>query len=98
MLPPALDTLIVTRVRLIAGALYGAHSPVRTLSEMFYADVELDGGARLTVPVRHDERAAYIVADSVALEGDGGTLFAPVPDETEFIPLPESGPVVVRYP
>ena len=24
--------------------------------------------------------------------------FAPVPDETEFIPLPESGPVVVRYP
>ena len=24
--------------------------------------------------------------------------FAPVPDENEFIPLPESGPVVVRYP
>jgi hypothetical protein len=24
--------------------------------------------------------------------------FAPVPDETEFIPLPESGPAVVRYP
>jgi hypothetical protein len=24
--------------------------------------------------------------------------FAPVPGETEFIPLPESGPVVVRYP
>jgi len=24
--------------------------------------------------------------------------FSPVPDETEFIPLPESGPVVVRYP
>ncbi len=24
--------------------------------------------------------------------------FAPIPDETEFIPLPESGPVVVRYP
>jgi len=24
--------------------------------------------------------------------------FAPVPDETEVIPLPESGPVVVRYP
>lgn len=27
-----------------------------------------------------------------------GGRFAPVPDETEFIPLPESGPVVVRYP
>src|SRR5687768_16049136 len=24
--------------------------------------------------------------------------FAPVPEETEFIPLPEKGPVVVRYP
>jgi redox-sensitive bicupin YhaK (pirin superfamily) len=24
--------------------------------------------------------------------------FAPVPNENEFIPLPESGPVVVRYP
>ncbi|HJQ71410.1 MAG TPA: pirin family protein [Blastocatellia bacterium] len=24
--------------------------------------------------------------------------FAPVPDESEFIPLPESGPAVVRYP
>ena len=24
--------------------------------------------------------------------------FAPVPEEREFIPLPESGPVVVRYP
>ena len=24
--------------------------------------------------------------------------FAPVPEETEFIPLPESGPAVVRYP
>ena len=24
--------------------------------------------------------------------------FAPVPDETEFIPLPESRPVIVRYP
>jgi redox-sensitive bicupin YhaK (pirin superfamily) len=27
-----------------------------------------------------------------------GGRFAPVPDETEFIPLPKSGPVVVRYP
>jgi redox-sensitive bicupin YhaK (pirin superfamily) len=24
--------------------------------------------------------------------------FAPVPEETEYIPLPESGPAVVRYP
>ncbi|MCI0569831.1 MAG: hypothetical protein L0Y66_03700, partial [Myxococcaceae bacterium] len=24
--------------------------------------------------------------------------FAPVPGESEFIPLPESGPAIVRYP
>ena len=149
------------RVRLIAGALYGAHSPVKTLSEIFYADAELDAGARLPVPVEHEERAAYVIGGAVALGGDGGTFqagqllvfkpgadvtleaiessparvmllggepmeggrhiwwnfvsssserieqakedwkagrFAPVPEETEFIPLPESGPVVVRYP
>ena len=33
------------RVRLITGSLYGAQSPVQTLSEMFYADVTLDGGS-----------------------------------------------------
>jgi hypothetical protein len=147
------------RARLIAGSLYGARSPVRTFSEMFYADVELDSGARLEVPAEHEERAAYVVEGSVALEGDGGTFeagqlpvfkpgaevtlaarqpsrvmllggapvdgrrhiwwnfvsssserieqakddwkagrFTPVPEETEFIPLPESGPAVVRYP
>jgi redox-sensitive bicupin YhaK (pirin superfamily) len=147
------------RVRLIAGSLYGARSPVKTLSEMFYADIMLVEGARLPVPAEHEERAAYVVEGSVELDGgkfDAGQLlvfkpgeeitltahessparlmllggepmdgarhiwwnfvsssserinqakadwkagkFAPVPDETEFIPLPESGPVVVRYP
>lgn len=147
------------RVRLIAGSLYGARSPVRTLSEMFYAEVTLAESARLPVPSEHEERAAYVVEGSVELDGgtfDAGQLlvlkpgaeitlaateshsvrlmllggepmdgprhiwwnfvsssserieqakedwkagrFAHVPDETEFIPLPETGPVVVRYP
>ena len=149
------------RVRLITGSLYGARSPVRTLSKMFYADVELEAGARLPVPTEHEERAAYVVEGAVTLSSDGGIFeagqllvfkpgaemtleahgpsparlmllggepmdgrrhiwwnfvsssserieqakedwkagrFAPVPEETEFIPLPESGPPVVRYP
>jgi redox-sensitive bicupin YhaK (pirin superfamily) len=149
------------RVRLIAGELFGARSPVGTLSEMFYADAELEGAARLPVPAEHEERAAYVVEGAVTLSGDGAAFeagqlmvfkpgaeitleaaessparvmllggepmeggrhiwwnfvsssterieqakedwkagrFAPVPEETEFIPLPESGPVVVRYP
>jgi redox-sensitive bicupin YhaK (pirin superfamily) len=149
------------RVRLIAGSLYGARSPVETLSEMFYADVTFTEGAHLSIPTEHEERAAYVVEGGVELlNGDGnfaagqllvfkpgaeitlsapessGTRlmllggepmdgprhiwwnfvsssterieqakedwkagrFAPVPEETEFIPLPETGPVVVRYP
>ena len=149
------------RARIIAGALYGARSPVRTLSEMFYADVTLEGGAHLPVPPVYEERAAYVVAGAVELMPEGVTYdtgqllvfkpekeimlraaatsqarlmllggapldgqrhiwwnfvsssqerieqakedwragrFAPVPGETEFIPLPDSGPVVVRYP
>ncbi|HYP26784.1 MAG TPA: pirin family protein [Blastocatellia bacterium] len=149
------------RVRLIAGSLYGERSPVRTLSEMFYADVSLEGGALLPLPAEYEERAAYIIEGSVDLMpggesfGEGQLLvfrpgahtslragqssrarvmllggepmdgprhiwwnfvssskehieqakedwkagrFAPVPGETESIPLPESGPAVVRYP
>ena len=149
------------RVRLITGSLYGARSPVETLSEMFYADVTLMGGARLSIPAEHEERAAYVVEGKVELLNDGvqfdaGQLlvfkpgaeiallapaatgvrlmllggepmdgprhiwwnfvsssserieqakedwkagrFMPVPEETEFIPLPETGPAVVRYP
>lgn len=149
------------RVRLITGSLFGARSPVETLSEMFYADVTLMEGARLSIPIEQEERAVYIVAGSVELPSDGGgfeagqlmvfkphaeiTLrapesngarlmllggepmdgaryiwwnfvsssserieqakedwkadrFAPVPEETERIPLPETGRAVVRYP
>ena len=149
------------RMRLITGSLYGAQSPVQTVSEMFYADVTLVEGARLSVPAEHEERAAFIVEGSVQLLPDDGTYsagqllifkpgaeiilrahessptrmmllggepmdearhiwwnfvssskerieqakedwrlgrFAPVPEETEFIPLPGSGPAVVRYP
>ena len=147
------------RVRLICGSLYGARSPVRLLSDMFYAEVILEGDARLQVPIDYAERAAYVVEGSIGLATEGETFhagqlivfkpaseiilnasgqarlmllggeplegrrhiwwnfvsssperieqakddwksgrFSPVVDETEFIPLPETGPVVVRYP
>lgn len=53
------------RVRVITGSLYGVRSPVRTLSEMFYAEVVLEKGATLDVAPEHEERAAYIVEGSV---------------------------------
>lgn len=149
------------RVRLITGSLFGARSPVQTLSEMFYADVTLMKGARLSIPIEHEERAVYVVEGRVELVNDNGEFeagqllvfkpgaeitlsapestgarlmllggepmdgprhiwwnfvsssserieqakqdwkdgrFAPVPEETELIPLPEIGHAVVRYP
>jgi redox-sensitive bicupin YhaK (pirin superfamily) len=58
------------RVRLVAGTLYGARAPVATLSELFYADAELELGARLPLPAEHEERAAYIVSGAVDLAGE----------------------------
>ena len=150
-----------TRVRLICGSLYGSRSPVRLLSDMFYAEVILEGDARIDFPKEHEERAAYVVEGSISVSPDAETYhagqlvvfkpgneiilqtsasgharmmllggeplegrrhiwwnfvsssperieqakddwksgrFSAIPDETEFIPLPESGPVVVRYP
>lgn len=148
-------------VRLIAGSLYGERSPVKTFSEMFYADVILNKGAKLQIPAQYEERGVYIIDGAVSFppaenafqagqlvvfkpgaeivvttESDSARLillggepvgkrfiwwnfvsssserieqakedwkagrFAAVPEETEFVPLPEdsSRPVVARYP
>ncbi|MFL5350479.1 MAG: pirin family protein [Hyalangium sp.] len=60
------------RMRLVIGSLFGARSPVRTFSEMFYADVSLDEGAALTLKPEHDERAAYVLQGSIQV---GSTVF-----------------------
>ncbi|MCC7439752.1 MAG: pirin family protein [Armatimonadetes bacterium] len=138
------------QARLIVGTLFGARSPVATLSETFYADVVLAAGAVLPMPIEQEERALFIVEGQVTIDADatiypagqllvfkpgadvivksigpsrvmilGGAAmegprhiwwnfvsssrqrieqakadwregrFHPVPDETEFVPLPE---------
>lgn len=57
-------------VRLIAGALFGKRSPVRVFSDMFYADVRLQPGARLSVPAQHEERGAFLVEGGVEIAGE----------------------------
>jgi redox-sensitive bicupin YhaK (pirin superfamily) len=145
------------RLRLIAGRGWGLAAPVRTPSELFYADAALAPGAALPLPDQQEERGAYLVEGSVEVAGQsfeagrmllfragdrvsmtagprgarvlllGGAAmdgprylfwnfvsskrerieqakadwregrFARVPDEDEFIPLPED-PKPVRYP
>jgi redox-sensitive bicupin YhaK (pirin superfamily) len=54
-------------VRVIAGAIYGARSPVETFSDLFYADAVLEAGARLKVPAEPVERALYLVEGAIAI-------------------------------
>ena len=61
-------------VRVIAGSLLGASSPVRTSSPMFYADISLAVGASVPLDPVYDERAIYTVAGEVEIAGD---IFGP---------------------
>lgn len=58
------------RVRVIAGALYGLTSPVKTFSEIFYADAQLEAGASLPLDAGHEERAIYLTSGEVEIAGD----------------------------
>ncbi len=52
-------------VRLILGDAYGERAPVKTASEMFYADAVLQAGAALPLPDNHEDRGVYVVEGSV---------------------------------
>jgi redox-sensitive bicupin YhaK (pirin superfamily) len=57
--------------RVIAGAYFGKRSPVPVESPMFYVDLTLDAGARLTMPAEYPERALYVVEGELDLGRDG---------------------------
>lgn len=54
----------------VAGTAYGETSPVRVLSPTLYVNARLPAGASLPVDDLHEERAVYVAAGSVSLEGD----------------------------
>ena len=57
------------RARLIAGEAMGARAPVRTHSPLFYIHCELATGARAELPAQYPERAAYVAAGEVEVNG-----------------------------
>jgi redox-sensitive bicupin YhaK (pirin superfamily) len=57
-------------VRVVAGSLFGAASPVATLSDTFFADVSLVAGASLPLDAEYEERAIYIVSGEIEISGD----------------------------
>ena len=57
-------------LRVVLGSLFGARSPVQVLSDMFYAAVSLETGARLPIPPEHEERAVYVAEGAVTVAGE----------------------------
>ncbi|MEL6363920.1 MAG: pirin family protein [Pseudomonadota bacterium] len=73
---------------LIVGAAYGATSPVKTYSPLFYLAVDAEPGARIALPEDHEERAVYLV-DGAASAGD-----APIPEQTMAVFEPGGAPTI----
>ncbi|MCF8466278.1 MAG: pirin family protein [Sneathiella sp.] len=55
--------------RLIAGALFGARSPVATLNPLFFADIRMYTGAEIALRPDYDEGAVYVVSGRVQIGG-----------------------------
>jgi redox-sensitive bicupin YhaK (pirin superfamily) len=56
-------------IRLLAGSFAGLRSPVETLSETLYVDIQLEPDARLAVEARYEERALHIAEGTITLDG-----------------------------
>jgi len=57
-------------VRVIAGEMFGARSPVKTASETIYADVTLEPGSSMPIDAGHEERALYTVGGTIEIAGE----------------------------
>lgn len=55
--------------RLIAGEAWGARSPARTHSPLFYLHWRLEPGARMALPQEPSERALYVVSGTIECAG-----------------------------
>lgn len=97
------DTLPVVEgdgmsARILIGSIFGAKSPVRTFSEMFYADVVLKPGARLQIPTDHEERGLYTVDRPVEIDGRScapSQLLVLKPGAEIVVDAPEGGRVML---
>jgi redox-sensitive bicupin YhaK (pirin superfamily) len=65
---PRLDLPGVS-VRVVAGAAFGQRAPVGVFSPTLYCALKLDSAARLAIPAEYPERALYVVAGIVEIDG-----------------------------
>jgi redox-sensitive bicupin YhaK (pirin superfamily) len=72
------------KARLIAGAAFGAKSPVKTHSPLFYVHWMMQPGARAQLGAEYPERAAYVAQGAVEVDGrtfDEGRMLVFAPGE-----------------
>ncbi len=75
-------------LRVLAGAAYGARSPVAVLSPLFYVEASLRQGASLPPPAEHEQRAVYVVEGAIRCGG------AAVGEKTMILLTPGSEPAI----
>ncbi|HUN50289.1 MAG TPA: pirin family protein [Candidatus Sulfotelmatobacter sp.] len=71
--------------RLIAGRLAGAEARVAVQSPLFYVHGEIAAGASTALPAEYPERAAYVAAGTIEVDGrsyDAGKLLVFAPGDT----------------
>ena len=57
-------------LRLIMGRGWGETAPVSTFTDMFYADVVLEAGAKLPLPEDHEDRGVYVTQGAIEIAGE----------------------------
>jgi redox-sensitive bicupin YhaK (pirin superfamily) len=65
-----------TRITVVVGHSDGLVSPVKTFSDMVYADIVMIPGARYQLKAEHVERAVYVVSGDIAVTGQTGGFAA----------------------
>ncbi|MEM8794478.1 MAG: pirin family protein [Pseudomonadota bacterium] len=81
-------------VRLILGDAWGEKAPVKTFSEMFYADAILEKDAKLPLPENHEDRGVYVVSGSISVAGqnyDAGQMMVFRPGDAITLTAGEKG-------
>jgi hypothetical protein len=84
--------------RVVAGKVFGASSPVKTLHETFFTDVSLEAGASVPLDADYEERAIYIVSGEIEIAGDTfgeGKLLVFKPGDRITVRAPQPARIVM---
>lgn len=92
---PSLPTLEGDGVslRLLAGSHEGLRASTQTFSDLFYADLQLQAGARYRLSAEHTERALYVVFGDVEIAGQTGRFGA-----DQLVVLRPGSDIVIQAP